>query len=456
MDYKTRGKRSGMTTTVPVQLVSPAGSVAGQALRSQGPSLPPAWVTESTVSVYQFGAKGNGVADDTAALAAANAYLAAHAPQVKLVFPAGIYVYSSSPNWAIPGAQIEACGEVKLRYTGTGNAVNIDAGSGSQQCFNMSMGRFIVECPSTASDAVFVRSVHHSRLSFDVRGAGANASGLHVQFAVCTHFPDFTCSVNEGGWYNGATPLNGINLDIRNSGETTSYCTFVNPIIEGPGTGVRLTSTLGNIFLGGTSEGCGTQGLYAASGAKQDRFIGMDFEANGPSGARVDAFIQGTGIEMIGCDTLNRVEFGTTSNTCSLVGGRHSNVAFDSGSKGNSAVNVRYNRFGDGSTYVDGGSLNQSIGVQDGSTSFGYLTGSLSYTPGTIAANASIAAVIAVPGVTPSMPFLCSFSSDLKGLTLTAYCKTAGAVTVVFANTTGASQTIAAGTIFVQGLKMGG
>ena len=445
-----------MTTTVPIQLVSPAGSLAGQALRSQGPSLPPKWVTETSVSVYQFGAKGDGTTDDTAALAAANAYLSANSPHVKLVFPAGIYLYSTSPNWAIPNAQIEASGEVRLRYTGTGSAVILDAGSGSQTCFNVTMGRFIVECPSTAGDAVFVRSVHHSRLSFDVRGAGAAASGLHVQFAVCTSFPDFTCSVNEGGWYAGAIPLNGINLDIRNSGETTSYCLFTNPIIEGPSTGIRLTSTLGNIFIGGTSEGCVTQGLYAAAGAHQDRFIGMDFESNGPSGARVDAFIQGTGIEMVNCDTLSRVEFGTTSNTCSLVGGRHSNVAFDAGSKGNSAVNIKYNRFGDGSTYVDGGTLNQSVGVQDGSTSFGYLTGSLSYTPGTIAAAASIAAVMTVAGATPSMPIVCSFSSDLKGLTLTAYCKTAGSVTVVFANVTGASQTIAAGTIFVQALKMGG
>ena len=147
-----------MTTTVPIQLVSPAGSLAGQALRSQGPSLPPKWVTETSVSVYQFGAKGDGTTDDTAALAAANAYLSANSPHVKLVFPAGIYLYSTSPNWAIPNAQIEASGEVRLRYTGTGSAVILDAGSGSQTCFNVTMGRFIVECPSTAGDAVFVRS----------------------------------------------------------------------------------------------------------------------------------------------------------------------------------------------------------------------------------------------------------------------------------------------------------
>lgn len=407
------------------------------------------------VSVKDFGAKGDGATDDTVAIQAARDFIAANATRFKLIFPSGIYLYSASPNWAIQNAQIEALGEVRLRYTGTGVAVVLDAGSGSQVCYNVKMGRFIVECPSTALDAVFVRSVHHSNLGFDVRGAGAASSGLHVQFAVCTLFDNFTCSVNEEGWYLGAKPLQGINLDIRNAGETASYCTFINPVVEGPSTGVLLTSTLGNLFIGGTFEGCTVQGALATAGAAEDRFIGTDFEANGIGGPPVDIFIQGKGIELFSCDTFSRIEFGSTSRSCAVINGQHSNIAFDPGSKGNSAINVKYNRFGNGSTFLDAGTLNQAVGVQDGSTNFGYLTGATAFTPGTITNGASNAAVFSVTGTQLGMPAIGSFSLDLQGVSISAYVPSANNIAVIFANNTGSSKTIAAGTVFAQALKIG-
>lgn len=112
------------------------------------------------------------------------------------------------------------------------------------------MGYFIVEAPATAQDGVFVRGVHHSDLGFNVRGAGAAYAGIEVKFAVCTTFDRPTVSVNEGGWYLGAAPAIGLSLLQRNPGETVSYCSFNNPIIEGPAIGIQMTGTLGNSFFG--------------------------------------------------------------------------------------------------------------------------------------------------------------------------------------------------------------
>lgn len=129
-------------------------------------------IYDGAASVKWFGAVGDGSADDTAALALARAFVAANATRNRLAFPSGIYKYSASPNWAIQDAVIESQGEVRLRYTGAGNAVTIDAGgASSNHCYNLRMGYFIVEAPSTSQDGVFVRGVQPRERRRD-RGRG--------------------------------------------------------------------------------------------------------------------------------------------------------------------------------------------------------------------------------------------------------------------------------------------
>ena len=233
-------------------------------------------------SVKDFGAAGDGVTDDTAALARAQAWYASATAPI-LYFPEGIYVYSASPNWALQDGSVPTFGNVILRYMGTGNAVIVDAGSGSQNVFNMQMGPFIVQAPSTAMNGAYVRAIHHSSLAFNVRGAGATYAGLHVDFAVCTQFPKFTCSSTDSGlgtWYLGAKPQYGMWLDERNAGELTSYCVFDNPIIEHVDTGAYLNNAIGNQFYGGTMESCTNIGANLQAGALENKFFGTDFEAN--------------------------------------------------------------------------------------------------------------------------------------------------------------------------------
>lgn len=241
------------------------------------------WVN---VKSEPYGAVGDGVADDTAALQAFRDYLAAN-PGKRGVIPAGTYCYSVSPNWAVDNLHVECVGEVRFRYTGTGNALIFDAGA-SAQVFGLRFGRVIVEAPSSAQDGIYVRAVHHSIIDARVRGAGTNYMGLRVEFAVCTRFPNIEVS-DQTGWYLSARPKHGILLTERQAGEPTSYCLFDNPVIEYTSdTGIHLESALGCVFVGGTSEGNGKRGLTIAATSSNNRFLGTDFEDNPVGGGKGD------------------------------------------------------------------------------------------------------------------------------------------------------------------------
>ena len=85
-------------------------------------------MTETPVNVKAFGAKGDGVADDTAALAAAVAYvnsIALTSRPVGLYFPRGHYRSSSSLAFSRP-VYLHANGDAVLDYTGTnGSAIQL-------------------------------------------------------------------------------------------------------------------------------------------------------------------------------------------------------------------------------------------------------------------------------------------------------------------------------------------
>lgn len=303
-----------------------------------------------SVTVKQFGCKGDNVADDTLRLQAARDWLASTNPLVKLTFPAGIYRYSVSPNWAIGDAQIIAEGEVRLRYFGTGNAVILDAGPDpADVIFNTRMEDFIVDCPSTAQNGVYVRSVHHANLGFKVRGAGTNFAGLQVEFAVCTQF-NYTCSVNEeNGWYLGSKPKFGWVLTRRTGIESVAFCTFLNCIVEGPEIGMFFDHTLGNIVTGGTSEACTDIGLRLSENALNNRFYGIDFEVN----TNIDIYCLGLNNQFYGVESDTDIIIESTARRNSFFGGAFHNITVVAGALANAFYNVQYDRFISGGVFND-------------------------------------------------------------------------------------------------------
>ena len=232
------------------------------------------------VSILDFGADPTGVIPCDTALANARAYIASNHAQ--LVFPAGTYTYSVSPNWGISYSDITTNGLVTLNYTGTGYAVLIDAGATPAvgYVYGMSFaGNFKVKSNALALDAVFVRSVHHSKISVRITGCGPTYAGLRVNFAVCTEF-NIVVSGNEPPLF--PIPLYGMYLDCRGPTESTAACIFNNPIIEGvTGTGIYLATATQNTFTGGTSEGNLGLGLYVSSNCSYNTFNKLDLEVNG-------------------------------------------------------------------------------------------------------------------------------------------------------------------------------
>lgn len=393
--------------------------------------------------------------DHTTAIQAFRDAIAGGTRRKKGVFPAGTYRYSVSPNWAIQDAEIIAEGDVRLRYFGVGNAVIFDADAADAVdpitglVYNMRFGwgnPFIVEAPTTALHGVFVRSVHHSKIGINVRGAGAASAGLKVNFAVCTEF-DVTCSVNEAGWYSVTKPAIGLDLDQRGANEQTSYCTFVNPIIEGPTTGIQLTSTLGNLFRGGTSEGCASYGVYAASGASGDRFDGTDFEAN----TTADAYVLGTGIVFDKCDSDNVINFGTTAVQGQVIGGRHKSILLDTSSSFCTVSNdTVYNRSNSGGTMTDGGTSNLPGNPLNAGTGVRFLTATeLAYNPPNIPTGTMLQKTITVTGAKLGDKATASFSISLAASAITAAVTAADTVTVCFINLSGGGVDLGPGDLSV-------
>ena len=295
------------------------------------------------VSIIDFGADSTGVVACDTALANARTYIAS--TNAQLVFPAGTYTYSVSPNWGISYSDITTNGLVTLNYTGTGYAVLIDAGATPAvgYVYGMSFaGNFKVKSNALALDAVFVRSVHHSKISLRVTGCSASYAGLRVNFAVCTEF-NIVVSGNEPPL--SPVPLYGMYLDCRGSSETTAACIFNNPIIEGVGsTGIHLQNAVQNTFNSGTSEGNVGLGVYVGSNCTFNTFNKLDMEINGT--ATGDILDYGVATTFNGClsggAATSKVTF---SGTNTIVSGGTYNYIYNTGA-GTNFNNVVYSNYG--------------------------------------------------------------------------------------------------------------
>ena len=240
-----------------------------------------------SVSVLDFGADPTGAIPCDTALANARTYIAS--TNAQLVFPAGTYTYSTSPNWGISFADIATSGLVTLNYTGTGYAVLIDAGATPAVGYVYGMrfvGNFQVKSNALALDAVFVRSIHHSKIALRVTGCGPTYAGVRINFAVATEF-DIVVSGNEPNFVYAATPRYGIYCDQRGPAEQTAACIFTNPIIEGVGDsasnngwGIYLQNAVQNTFTAGTSEGNSGGGVYISANSAFNTFNKLDMEVN--------------------------------------------------------------------------------------------------------------------------------------------------------------------------------
>lgn len=242
------------------------------------------------ISCRWFGVlPGNSAATNDTKLAAMRAWVATQSFYPKIVFPAGVYPYTTSPNWALERLRMHFDGEVTLQCSNSsgGNGFTIDSGAtlASGYCNGVYItGSPKVEMLSTGGHAVFIRGVFRSFIAICVRSAGTGKAGFWTEFCVANDYSGSSVSQfyqNPQGWANSAQPFYGV-VETRRAASSTESCghnKWTTVMIEGVNTGVYLDYSIGAVFEAGTIEGC-TTGAQFTVNAYAPRFLDVDFEAN--------------------------------------------------------------------------------------------------------------------------------------------------------------------------------
>lgn len=207
------------------------------------------WVNPSVwVSVKEYGATGNGSADDTAAIA--SAYTAAANTRKPLYFPAGNYVVTGLPDFA-DGSMIIGDGPraTTIRYNGTGTLRVL---TGHYDVAFREIGFY-----ATADGACLLELANSFRCSFD-----------HVRFK----------GVNSDT--SGATYHGQVGLKLSNN---TGATNIINSDFENLGIGLQ-TVTIQNHMLGGRFTEC-WRSVYGVGGSAS---AGMNFTDTEFVGSPVD------------------------------------------------------------------------------------------------------------------------------------------------------------------------
>lgn len=293
-------------------------------------------------SVEDFGIVGDGVTDNAANMLKLRNWLVSEGAAGRyhqIVWPDGHYVYSQGPNWGIPGLNMRADGQVWLIHTGPGNAPFLMDGSaypGGLRGLKLT-GDFRVYPNASSAQGVWITYVHVSEIEIMSRGAGTGFQAIYIASCVCTLFK-IRASSNDGGWVN--TPTHALFLTQQAPGDQISYCTFLNPVLEGSPIACYLDGAMGNVFIGGTMEAASNIGLQLTGNAIQNKFIGVDLEVN----TNYDILCAGSDNEFHGCDTYTKVRINGGSDN-KLIGGLHQAVEVLTPANRTYLDGFRYNRF---------------------------------------------------------------------------------------------------------------
>lgn len=326
-----------------------------------------------SLTASMFGARAVVGFNNSTALAAMETFLRAELAAFRKVptleFEAGTYEYNVAPNFGIQGATIVNNGKVKLRYTGTNNAMLLDAGVGvGVNLTGLTFGRgvgFIIEAGPTATlSTVRIRNVYLSDIRIRVWGAGTTQAGFLVEGCVLTNFY-IGCTSTESakeapadytnGWYLGGKPAVGMTVTQSAVGAQTSYCNFYDWLGAACVIGMFIDNTLGNLFLGGDNEFNTNLGSVWTANAQLNRVRGMNHEVN----TNGDVECAGN-FNTFDTDTVLFKFTGGSGNR--LVGGTHDQVSVLGGT-GNYVGEIVYGR---------GLSGNLSIADSGTKTAFGW------------------------------------------------------------------------------------
>lgn len=323
-------------------------------------------VLAETVSVKNFGAVGDGVTDDTAALLAAKAYAIANLP-CKLYFPKGTYLYSSLGNLAYTGLSLIGDDDksVVLKCTATGgSAITVDAfapgltGNDATAPFvqGMNIKGITVEGNATTTEIFTLQGLARCKWQVNAR-VGEPTAGIafHLKGVMLSDL-QLKCSTD----YNSmsSVPYEGLRIDEgRRAGVSVgnSSNNKIRQYMEGLSVGVRITLGDQNTFLGGASESCSVYGLLIAGGSRYNAFLGTGFENPASTADVGDAGIQ---TQYINCYSSKK--FLIQGRQIKVSGGYFERIQIDALSARNKVENVTINHWNTGS----GGLFDSGVGTR--------------------------------------------------------------------------------------------
>lgn len=304
------------------------------------------------VSVKDFGAVGDGVADDTTALQAA---INSGKP---IFIPSGTYLYSSLTNLAQNNITIKGDGSncTVLKFTGTGIALDLGTSSGFRQGVNLSG----LTIEGNTNTTIIVRATCIARSMWeDINAREANSStGIGFVFRACmlNKFESLVCSQDRNAMTH--IPTEGFNIEALAPYGNSSNNTWVNLYAEGAGAipgsiniGVRITGGDQNTFISGSPESCKTYGLLVGAGCRYNTFIGVGFENLNATADVADA---GISSRYINC--YSSESFVIQDRSCVVQGGYFERIQIDNTASRARVQDVTINNWATGSGgFVDNG-----------------------------------------------------------------------------------------------------
>ena len=242
------------------------------------------------VNVKKFGAKGDGVTDDTEAIV--NAMEKAVQQGKTLYFPKGVYLYSDLGNINFPYLKIKGYGDKQVTLkcindTLSHNAITINAFTGgvdSPILFGVKLENLIIECNSNTNTGLKIQG--YARLDLKniyVKNlGGVNSKCFHILGCHESNFYNISHGYNYTGLGN-MLPQYGLYIDRSTRGGivegSSTNNTFINCYFENCNTGIELAYADQNTFMTCASQG-NEIGLKISPTSTMNNFIGMATEKN--------------------------------------------------------------------------------------------------------------------------------------------------------------------------------